>query len=278
MDVRPLLGVVVLVAAVAGAVPVPSQTRSLPDEPGTWKPWKPFTATAAPRQQQAATPALVTAFDAELLALDAILRRAPAVASPVGFSVETWGNLASYRVPEQSPGRPVTGLPLVGGLTFGAFPIFEFQRNGKTVREDTGETALQLFLVNQIGRGVIDRGTVPEWGPVDHDAFLQPMPDGAIAGLPRYGDGLVIARDPAALWTPLPHGAALELVTQARRLDVDAFQRSADAVTARLAIVRDPVWRAKRVKKAQQAAASMPDRRPSSPTSKRRSASKRRRC
>jgi hypothetical protein len=258
-SVRSGLTGLVLVAAVAGAVPVSSQTRSLPDAPGTWKPWKPFTATAAPRQQQAATPALVNAFEAELLALNAILRRAPAVASPVGFSVETWGNLASYRVPEQAPGQPVTGLPLAGGLTFGAFPIFEYQRNGKTVREDTGETALQLFLVNQIGRGVIDRGNVPDWGPVDHDAFLQPMPNGAIAGLPRYGDGLVIARDPAALWTPLPQRAALELVTQARRLDVDSLQQSADAMTTRLAIVRDPVWRAKRVKEAQQAAASMPD-------------------
>ena len=61
------------------------------------------------------------------------------------------------------------------------------------------------------------------------------MPNGAIAGLPRYGDGLVIARDPAALWTPLPQRAALGLVTQAR-LDVDSFEKSPDAMTARLAI------------------------------------------
>ena len=161
------------------------------------------------------------AFEAELLAFNAILRRATGVASPVGFSVETWGHVAGYRVSEHAPGQPAAGgLPLAGGFTFGAFPIFEYVRNGKTIREDTGETALQQFLINQIGRGLIDRGHVADWGPVDTDAFQKPMPQGEIAGLPRYGDGLVIARDPAALWTPLPQRGALDLVVKARQLAV----------------------------------------------------------
>lgn len=242
----------------SGSTFVSSQTRQLPESPGTWKPWKPFAASSGARQEQAATAALVKAFEAELLALNAILRRAPAVASPVGFSVETWGNLAGVRPAGFAPGQPTVGqLPLAGGLTFGAFPIFEYDRNGKTIREDTGETALQLFLVNQIGRGVIDRGTVPEWGPVDHDAFLEPLPQGEIAGLPRYGDGLVITRGAASLWTPLSMRAALDLVAKARETDVESAQQSVDAQTARLAVVRDPAWRAKRMKEARQAAAAM---------------------
>jgi hypothetical protein len=257
--VRRLLVGVVLIVMAAG-VPVWPQSRPLPETPGTWKPWKPFAASAGARQEQAATPALVKAFETELLALNAILRRVPQVASPVGFSVETWGNLSGYRVAENAPGQPAAGgLPIAGGLTFGAFPIFEYERNGKTIREDTGETALQLFLVNQFGRGVIDRGKVVEWGAVDRDAFLQPLPLGEIAGLPRYGDGLVIARDPAALWTPLSHRAALDLVVTARQGDVAGFQQSVDALTARLAIVRDPAWRAKRLKDAETAATTMPN-------------------
>jgi len=255
-------GVVILLAesVIAGATLASPQTRPLPDTPGTWKPWKPFSATAEARKEQTATPALVKAFEAELLALNAILRRAPAVASPVGFSVETWGHLAGYHPSGFAPGQPAaSGLPLSGGLTFGAFPIFEYERNGKTVREDTGETALQMFLVNQIGRGVIDRGNVPEWGAVDHDAFLQPLPQGEIANLPRFGDGLVIARDPASLWTPLSLRAALDLVAKARQIDVDSAQQSVDAQTARLTVVRDPAWRANRLKEAQQAAATMPN-------------------
>ena len=132
-------------------------------------------------------------------------------------------------------------------------------RNGKTIREDTGETALQQLLVNQIGPGFIDRGNVPEWGSVDRDAFLKPMPQGEIAGLPRYGDGLVIARDPTALWTPLSQRGALDLVVTARQLSVQEFEASASASTARLAVVRDPAWRAKRLEEAKQGAATMPN-------------------
>ena len=256
------LCLVVLAISVVASAPVWTQSRSLPEAPGVWKPWKPFAAVASTRQDQAATPALVKAFEAELLALNAILRRAAGVASPVGFSVETWGNLSGYRVAEHAPGQPTgAAMPLAGGLTFGAFPIFEYVRAGKTIREDTGETALQQFLVNQIGRGVIDRGNVVEWGGVDTDAFLQPMAQGAIAGLPRYGDGIVIARDPASLWTPLSRRAALDLVVAARKIAVAGFQESVDKATAQLAVVRDPAYRAKRMKEAQEAvvAAKMPN-------------------
>ena len=250
----------VLFAAVTASTPLVAQSRSLPDAPGVWKPWKPFSASAGARQEQAATPALIKAFEAELLAIEAILRRAPGVASPVGFSVETWGHLAGYRVSEHAPGQPAAGaLPIGGGLTFGAFPIFEYVRNGKTIREDTGETALQQFAINQIGRGVIDRGNVLEFSGIDTDAFLQPMPQGQIAGLPRYGDGLIIARDPAALWTPLSQRAALEIVGKSRQLGVAGFEDSVNKAAERLKVVRDPAWRAKRMKDAEAAAATMKD-------------------
>src|SRR4051794_1831302 len=249
---------VMIVVAALGAVPVVSQSRSLPDAPGTWKPWKPLSTTtgAGGARQQAAAPALVKAFEAELLALNAILRRASGVASPVGFSVETWGSISGYRMPEHAPGQPAAGkLPIAGGFTFGAFPIFEYQRNGKTIREDTGETALQQFVVNQIDSSVSDGRAVTDWGQVDHDAFEKPMPQGEIAGLPRYGDGLIITRDPAALWTPLAQRDALGLVVKARQAAVDALVDSMAASTARLAVVRDPVYRATRMKDAQEAVA-----------------------
>lgn len=265
------LAVLMVVAGLAGAFPVwtagergrafeRTQVRSLPDAPGVWKPWKPLTVGASLRQEQAATPALVKAFETELIALQAILRRAPGVASPVGFSVETWGYLHGYHISEHAPGQPVVGgLPLSGGLTFAAFPIFEYERNGKMIREDTGETAQQQFLVNQIGPAFADAGNVGDWGPVDRDAFLKPLPHGAIAGLPRYGDALIVARDPEALWTPLTLRAALDLVGKARELEIEASEESVKAYTERLAIVRDPAWREKRLAEARQAAASMPD-------------------
>ena len=128
MNAAPLrrwLGVLVLLTGFGGGVPVRSQSGLLPDAPGTWKPWKPLSATTGTGKEQAATPALVKAFEGELLALNAILRRATGVASPVGFSVETWGYMTGYHMSEHAPGQPAAGkLPIAGGFQFGAFPRF----------------------------------------------------------------------------------------------------------------------------------------------------------
>jgi len=237
-----------------------SQTRYLHDSPGNWKPWKPFSAVASSRTEQAASAAQVTAFETELVALNAILKRAPGVAAPVGFSVETWGHLAGYRLREHAPDQPARGtMPIAGALTFGAFPIFEYTRNGKIVREDSGETALLQFVVNDIGPGVLDSGNVSEWGDVDHDAFRQPMPNGEIAGLPRYGDGAVIARNPEALWAPLPLGGALELIALNRRNIVSGFKETLDKFTRQVAALRDPAKRAQRAKATRDASVNMPN-------------------
>ena len=101
-----------LVLAVCGlAARGAAQTRTLPEAPGTWKAWKPMSTTGDSRQSRATTPALVKAFEAELVALNTILRRAPGVAAPVGFSVETWGHLDSYPAP--TPTQPAgSSLPL----------------------------------------------------------------------------------------------------------------------------------------------------------------------
>ena len=88
---RPLVVCLLLLAlgavGPAGVVPVALPRRC----PGTWKPWKPFSAISSARTASGATPAEVKAFEATLLELNAILRRAPGVATPRGFSVETWG-------------------------------------------------------------------------------------------------------------------------------------------------------------------------------------------
>jgi hypothetical protein len=231
------------------ASPGHGQVKYLTDTPGTWKPTKPITAIVSARSDQAATPAQVKAFDAQLLELSAILKRAPSVSPPIGFSVETWGHLSGYRVRELAPGQPRGGgLPMSGALSFGAFPIFEHERNGKTIREDTGETAILEFAVNEIGRGLNDSGKgVDEWSGLDHDALLKPLPKGEIFGLPRYGDGLVVARDPEAIWVPLSLGDSLGLVVQNRTATLKGHQESMEKSQARLAVVRDPARRAARL-------------------------------
>ena len=111
---RRRLGVCLLLLALCGpAVPAWSQSRTLPDAPGTWKPWKPFSAISSVRTERGATPAEVKAFEATLLELNAILRRAPGVATPRGYSVETWGYLSGLGLAgAREAGRQV---PSAGG-------------------------------------------------------------------------------------------------------------------------------------------------------------------
>lgn len=251
-----------IVAALAALAPTPAraQTKPLPEAPGVWKPWKGLTASPRARTETGATAAQVKAFEAEMLALKAIIEGAAGVATPMGFSVETWGALGSYPAPARAPGHPGAGeLPLPGSFSFGAFPIFEYVRAGKTIREDTGETALQQFAINTIEKAIFSPDRVEEWGAIDNDALPLPARTGEIAGLPRYGDVLIVARDPDALFTPLTLGAALEIVRLQRAAAAAAYRTSIEKATAQLAVVRDPARRARRLKEAADVAPTMPD-------------------
>ena len=94
---------------------------------------------------------------------------------------------------------------------------------------------------------------------VETDAFMQPKQKGEVAGIPLYGDTLVIAKSPETLWTPVPLGASLELVAASRRADVASYEESFEKFKARLAIVQDPAKRALRMKTARENAAKMPN-------------------
>lgn len=251
------LGAAITLGCVVAAAQYP---KYLVDSPGVWKPWKGLTAIQSARKEQAATPALVKAFEAELLALNEIAKRAPGVAAPIGFSVETWGSLDNSTPYGHAPGQPAPGgLPLMGSWTFGAFPIFEYERGGTILRSDTGETQLQYFAINQITRDLGEPGKVTEFGQVDHDAFRQPLRHGEFAGIPRYGDQLIIARDPEKLWVPLTLRAALDILALARETTVAERQETVDRMTTRLATLRDPAWRAARAKEDQATAGNMPN-------------------
>ena len=71
---RATRGVALAALLCAATLPALAQTRYLVNEPGVWKPWKPFTAIASVRADRGATPAEVKAFEATLLELNAILR------------------------------------------------------------------------------------------------------------------------------------------------------------------------------------------------------------
>jgi hypothetical protein len=100
---------------------------------------------------------------------------------------------------------------------------------------------------------------VLEWGSVDTNAFLQPVPAGEIAGFPAIRRRPCREEEPGALWTPLPLGTALDLVATARQAALAGERESVGRFEDALAKVRDPARRAERMKDVTAAAASMPN-------------------
>jgi hypothetical protein len=248
------LAICALVSVVASA-----QLRYRPTENGPWRPWS-FTAIASARQTRGATAAEVQAYETRQQELAAIVKRAPAVAQPVGFAAELWGTLAGYGPP--GPGQPAgRSVPLAGAVSFGAFPLIEFTRNGRLVNEDLkgGETQLLQFSVNRIEMDMYSSSKPMEWGSQEMDAFTEPLTGEPVSGLPRVDDVLVVRNNPKPLWVPLPIADALKPVIEERRL---AFVSRRDVYARQVAEFKEwqtPAKRAERRAGWERAAASLPN-------------------
>jgi hypothetical protein len=254
---RTTLPAVVVLATLLAPLTPGAQVRYRVSDPGRWRPWQ-FTAIASARRDRAATAAEVQAFEARLVELGQILRRAPVVAQPVGFVVGAYGYLAGYS--GSAPGQPAgRAVPLAGGFGFGAFSLFEYDRDGKTVREEGIATELLYFEVNQIQAAAFAASKPTEWGPLDTEAFIEPSTGVGFAGHPRVGDVFVIRKNPKPLWLPFSLGDALQPVVTLRR---DEFGNRRDAYekqVAGFAVWQTPAARAARRADWQKTAAMLPN-------------------
>ena len=239
---RQALIAISLLAAWASVVLV-AQTRYLPDSPGTWKPWQ-FTAYADHRRQLGARPADVKELEAQLLRLNAIIKKTDGFTNPIGFSVETVGLLELESV-RSSPGSgqpALTVQPLPASLNFGAYSVHETGSGSSARRFDTGETAQLLFFVNQLPLALfsVPDHAVPEFEKLDADVARLAAPQPDVFGLPRYGNTIVLKKSTAPIWTAVTLAETLDLVVSAieRRL-VD--QREVDGrVQTAYNDLRDP--------------------------------------
>jgi hypothetical protein len=247
----------VVTLVIASGLAVAGQTAHLKDAPGTWKPWK-MTLSSGARASTRATAAELKAFEAHLVAFREILRRAPAVAEPRGYSVEAWGHLVGYDHPADGQ-RAAHRMPISGGVDFGAFSIYEIMRNGARVRIDTGETPLLLFTVNDLRPQAIGQPGPPEWHVLEHDVVLQPPATGERAGFPRYDDIVAITRRTAPLWTPVPLLEAWQLQLQASKRALASAQDVAEKMKRNLADEIDPAKKAAREAGYRKTAPSTPD-------------------
>jgi len=249
---RRLLPVIAICACVSASVL--AQVKYRPTETGPWRPWS-FTAVASVRQARGATAAEVQAFDARLQELAAIIKKAPGVSPPIGFAGEMWGSMAGYA---NDPGvRPGRSVPIAGELRFAAFPLVEYQRNGKTVNEDLkgGETETLDFAVNQLDRAMY-RDTVPD-GLGDTEAFVEPASGAAVAGVPRFGEVFIVRKNPKPLWAPFAIGDALQPIAAKRR---EAYEQKRDSYAREVAEFTEwktPARRAARREEWKKSAAAM---------------------
>ncbi len=250
------ISLAVLVTALVSPL-ADAQVQYRVNDAGRWRPWQ-FTATASARRDFGASAAELQAFEARLVELGHILKRAPVVAQPVGFAVGTHGYVASYSVtaPGYPPGRAV---PIAGGFGFGAFSLFELSQGGKTVPEEAIATELLYFEVNQI-QAITYSATKPtEWGPLDPGGFIEPSTGASFAGLPRFGNMFVIKNNPKSLWVPFPLGAALEPVVTLRRGEFESRRGNYDKQLAEFETWQTPAAAAARRAGWQKAAGLMPN-------------------
>lgn len=238
------VAIAVLLAALCTSAAA-EQIRYLPDAPGVWKPWV-FRAYGDNRTRVGAKPPDLEALEGQLLALSAILERTPGFAAPVGFSVEAVGelDLGSFH-----PGQPApTTLPLPATLNFGAYGIHEFERNGKVVREDGGETAQLLFFVNQLAVPLFfGQDDIPEFEDVETDVTRLAGSQPDLLGMPRYGDTLVLKKNPAPIWSAVPLGETLELTARGIARRLATAREQAARLRGQYDDLRNPAKRAQRI-------------------------------
>jgi hypothetical protein len=246
-----------LLLSLTGTSVLVAQIRYLPDAPGRWKPWR-FDAYPDNRRVSAAKPTEVKALEAQLLALNAILQQAPGFAAPKGFSVETVGSLD---VESRGPGQPAAAtLPLPATLNFGAYGVHEFDAGGTTRRNDTGETAQVLFFVNQLALPILFDGSgVPELSEIETDVKLLAKAQPAVYGIPRYGDALVLKKNPSPLTTPVTLGESLQLLDKAVSARLATSREAVARVQKQYDDARDPTARAKRLAELKQLATMVKD-------------------
>jgi hypothetical protein len=227
-----------------------AQTRYISTAPGTWKPWH-FTAYPDHQKALGARPADVKEVEAQLLRLNAILKKTDGVSNPVGFSVETVGLLES---PTRRPGAgagelALTVRPFPASLNFGAYAVVEYGSGANVKREDTGETAQLLFFVNDLEQPLFSatNNSVPEFAKLDGDVVRLAPPQPDVMGLARYGDTLVLKKSAEPIWAAVTYGETLALVARS----IDARLVEERDVVARLQAglndAKDPKKRAERL-------------------------------
>lgn len=197
---RAAVGVLML-AGVLPAAAQKSTTRSLPNEPGKWKPWA-YNFSPSDLKILGFTLSDGRAFETRLKQIAGIFRTSPVWNPPMGVDPSLTGGVFG---PEVYPpyARKLKNRPVAGYIMMGSFAHFEVvQTTGGQEQHERyvgDETPHIMFHVNWLPRGAgVNLLT-------DDDGVLsgQPVRTADIGGFPTYGDLLVITTNGRPIWTPV---------------------------------------------------------------------------
>lgn len=188
-----------------------------PTTPGVWKAREKFDGDLS---GTGATAAEVKALLGNMESLRELIMASPAVAHPVGYNASLSGHLEPFLVVER-PDLKGRDYPLSARFWFGAFPQ-EFSADGRVA---WGEAVLMPFMVNTLPRWPALKGR--DWKDITTDVVLHPARHGqGFAGLPWFGNVLVLKKNPKLLWTPVSLRETFQLVVAQRKKDVGEFEEA----------------------------------------------------
>jgi len=226
------------------------------------EPWS-FRAYADHRRVLGAGPVAVKEVEAQLLRLNAIIEKTPGITNPVGFSIETSGDLSlgdnglSARAREPA----LTVRPLPASMGFGAFPVTEYGSGDTAKRSDTGETPHVYFFVNQLRHPLESArdSSVPEFEKLDADVVRLAAPQPDVFGLPRFGSSLVIKKSDAPIWIAVTFAETLDLVARGIEQHLTEQRDAVARVQAAYDNAKDPKKREERLAQHRKVAAVVKD-------------------
>ncbi len=207
--------------------------------PGFLKAWE-WEGRSGDLAHGGATAAEMKALVSKVLELRELLKASPVAGKPVGYNTYLPGRFEPFSAPER-PDLKARDFPLSALIWFGAFPQ-EFDGNGKLL-PTIGETTLMGFYVNRLPRWE----TMPlEWGDQLTDVGLAPPHFPDLAGLPHFGDIVVLKNNSRPLSLPVSFEDSFTLILAHKRQVVAGFESKAAEYRKDYADFLDPAHRTER--------------------------------
>lgn len=197
-----------------------SATRTLSNEPGTWRPWSCGGFSASDLKLLGFTQSDAEAFKMRLQLIADNFRKSPVWNPPMGVDPSLTGAFYGVSI-YPSSAKKLKNYPIAGSIMMGSFERFEtvWTRDGQEQRERHvgDETVHIIFNVNLLPKG----GGVNMLRDDEGEFYEELVRTADIGGFPTYGDMLIIAKNQRPIWTPISRERYLKAFIAKRRTDAD---------------------------------------------------------